>query len=349
MTSCLKPLEISALKRKTVRKKTSSKSCLLNRGDINIEFESFFRNQIEGLLIVSSWSERFRADIGFKGVSQVWGGPPAWYLWLADAPGVYHLKLLQAEEEALNNTNLCRAIFVVKCYPYPDNGCFQSFSFLEQKFIQSKFFDGTHTPVFEYREKIPPELFNVATLELTMDHEAHMALFCLETLDVLRSRYADKADQVFPSMGLDRQFDKDEIDRDIPGLEIAYPLFDCLMCLYSNAGRQTPLRIRCSKSPGFEFMIHRGKLDIRPSDDITDYRLRVLYSSADCRQPTDMLAFRTGLMETGETTLYDRMFPCGHFHKDQGERKLPISINEKWWTLAHMQYVSELTSTCGCH
>jgi hypothetical protein len=71
-----------------------------------------------------------------------------------------------------------------------------------------------------------------------------------------------------------------------------------------------------------------------------------LYSSADCRQAADMLAMETGLMET---VIYDRMFPCGHFHRDGEERKLPISINEKWWMLAHMQYVSELTSSCGCH
>jgi hypothetical protein len=295
------------------------------------------------MLIVSSWSERFRSDIGLKGVSQVWDGPPAWYLWLADAPGVYHLGFLEAEGEVLNHTDLCKAVFIIKCYPYPDDGCFQSFSFLEQKLIQSHFFDDTHTPVFEYREKIPPELFNVATLELTMDHEAQRALFCLETLDVLRSRYADKTDQSFPIMSLDRQFDKGEIDRNIPGLEIAYPLFDCLMCLYTNASRQTPLQIQCSKSPGFEFMIKREKLDIQPSDVITDYRLRVLYSSAD------MPAMRSNLMDTGETALYDRMFACGHFHNDGAEARLPIAINTKWWTLAHMQYVSELASSCGCH
>ncbi len=301
------------------------------------------------MLIVSSWSERFRADIGLKGVSQVWGGPPAWYLWLADAPGVYHLGFLEAEGEVLNHTDLCKAVFIIKCYPYPDDGCFQSFSFLEQKLIQSHFFDDTHTPVFEYREKIPPELFNVATLELTMDHKAQMALFCLETLDVLRNRYEAKTDQAFPILGLDRQFDKGEIDRNIPGLEIAYPLFDCLMCLYTNAGRQTPLHVQCSISPGFEFMINREKLDIRPSDEITDYQFHVLYSLADCRQSADRLAMETGLMETGGTTLYDRMFSCGHFHKDEEERKLPIAINEKWWTLAHIQYVSELASSCGCH
>jgi hypothetical protein len=301
------------------------------------------------MLIMSSWSEQFRSDIGLRGVSQVWGGPPAWYLWLADAPGVYQLELLEAENEALNHTDLCRAVFVIKCYPYRHAACFRSFSFIEQQLIQSHFFDQTNTPVFEYREKIPPGLFNVATLELTMDPEARMALFCLEALNVIRSRYADKTDQTFAVIGLNRCFDKGEVDRNIPGLELAYPLFDVLLCLYANAGRRPPLHVRCSKSPGFEFMINRGSSNIQPSDGIKDYRLHVLYASADYRQSTDMSAMRTGMMETGETALYDRMFPGGHFHHDDEESKLPISINGKWWTLAHMQYVSELASSCGCH
>lgn len=211
------------------------------------------------MLIVSSWSEQFRTDIGLKGISQVWGGPPAWYIWLANAPGVYHLELLEAEEEKQNGKDFCKAVFTVKCYPYPGDACFQSFSFLEQKLIQSNFFDETHTPVFEFREKIPPDLFNVARLEVTMDHEAHMADFCIETLDILRSRYAAKTNQIFPIMDLSRQFGMDEIDRDIPGLEIAYPLFDCLMCLYANTGKQAPLQVQCSKTTGFEVVIEHGK------------------------------------------------------------------------------------------
>lgn len=92
------------------------------------------------MLIVSSWSEQFRTDIGLKGISQVWGGPPAWYFWLADAPGVYHLELLAAEGDMTYGKDLYKGVFVVKCYPYQNSRHFQSFSFLEQKLIQSHFF-----------------------------------------------------------------------------------------------------------------------------------------------------------------------------------------------------------------
>lgn len=302
------------------------------------------------MLIISSWSEQFRADIGLKGVSQVWGGPPAWYIWLAEAPGVYHLELIEAEEENQNGKDLCKAVFVVKCYPFPGTDTFQTFSFIEQKLIKSNFFDETHTPVFEYREKIPPDLFNVAMLEVTTDHEAHMAGFCIETLDILRSRYAGQTNQTFPVVGLTQQFAEGEVDREIPGLEIAYPLFDCLMCMYANSEKQAPLQLQCSETPGFEVVIDRGKVDTKPNKAVRGYRLVVLYAPLNHNaRKKNIGPLKIESSESKQKIVYERMFPCGHFHNDEAEGNLPITVNTKWWSLAHGQYTSELASSCGCH
>jgi hypothetical protein len=301
------------------------------------------------MLIVSSWSEQFRVDIGLKGFSQVWGGPPAWYIWLVDAPGVYHLTLLETEEKKHKGKDFRKAVFAVKCYPYPDDTCYSSFAFIEQELIQSRFFDETNTPVFECREKIPSDLFNIAILEITMDDEANMARFCIETLDILRSRYASKTDQIFPVLDIARKFVMDEIDRDIPGLEIAYPLFDCLMCLYANAGKQAPIQVQCSKTPGLEVVIERGKVSAKPNKAITGYRLDVLYDAADCHEQKITEPMQIELGEYAEAPFYKRIFPCGHFHDEEVDGNLPITINKNWWSLAHRHYASELASSCGCH
>ncbi|WP_319522317.1 hypothetical protein [uncultured Desulfosarcina sp.] len=301
------------------------------------------------MLIVSSWSEQFRADVGLKAFSQVWGGPPAWYIWLADAPGVYHLALIETEEKKHKGKNFYKAAFAVKCYPYPDGACYSSFSFVEQKLIQSRFFDETHTPVFECREKIPSDLFNVAVLTITMDDEANMSSFCVETLDILRSRYASKTNQTFPVLDIARKFVVDEIDRDIPGLEIAYPLFDCLMCLYANAGKQAPVQVQCSRTPGFEVIIERGKVSAQLNKAINGYRLTVHYAVADCYEQINTEPMQFDIEECGEAPFYKRTFPCGHFHDEEVDGNLPITINKNWWSLAHRHYVSELASSCGCH
>jgi hypothetical protein len=301
------------------------------------------------MLIVASWSEQFRADIGLKGFSQVWGGPPAWYIWLADAPGVYHLELVETEEEKLNGKNLCKGVLAVKCYPYPDDACFQSFSFFEQALINSHFFDKTHTPVFEHREKIPSDFFTIAMLEIVMDDKAYMASFCVETLDVLRNRYDSKTDQMLSIMDLDRQFAAGEIDRDILGLKIAYPLFDCLICLHSNASKQAPFQVQCSKTPGFEFVIEQSEVNARPDKDINGYRMTVLYTAVDRHEQNNTDPALIDPRANEETSFYERVFPCGHFHDDDADEILPVSINKKWWSLAYRQYASELASSCGCH
>jgi hypothetical protein len=54
-----------------------------------IDFDSFFRNRVEGLLIRASWVGEVRRMLGLTGVSQVWDGQAAWYFWLQAAVGEY--------------------------------------------------------------------------------------------------------------------------------------------------------------------------------------------------------------------------------------------------------------------
>jgi hypothetical protein len=201
------------------------------------------------MLIVSSWSERFRSDIGFTGVSQIWGDRPAWYFWLADSPGVYQLEMMHTEEDIDTREDRHTAVFKVKCYPYQELSTFQSFSFLERELVKSKLFDDTNTPVFEHQGDIPDDLFMVATVEITMDPAGHTAIFSLESMAHIRTRFAQQTQQTFPMISLNRTFGRQEVDRDVPGLQIGSRLFDCLLCLYANAHKQALLEIRCSRSP----------------------------------------------------------------------------------------------------
>jgi len=186
------------------------------------------------MLIVSSWSEQFRSDIGLTGVSQIWGDRPAWYFWLADSPGVYQLEMMETEEDPDTIENRCTAVFSVKCYPYQHRPGFESFSFLERKLVQSELFDNTNTPVFEHQGDIPADLFTVATIEFDMDLEGHATIVSLESMDCLRTRFAQDTNQAFPILSLSRNFGSREIDREVPGFQMGYPLFDCLMCLYAH-------------------------------------------------------------------------------------------------------------------
>jgi hypothetical protein len=121
------------------------------------------------------------------------------------------------------------------------------------------------------------------------------------------------------------------------------------MCLYANAGKQAPIRVQCSKTPGFEAVIELGKVNAKPNKAINGYRLAVLYNAADCHEQKNNEPMRINLGECEEASFYERIFPCGHFHDEEVDGNLPIIINRNWWSLAHKHYVSELASSCGCH
>ena len=301
------------------------------------------------MLIVSSWSERFRKDIGFNGVSQIWGGRPSWYFWLTDSPGVYQLEMMDTEDDTGTREDQSTAFFKVKCYPYEACSAFQSFSFLERKLVKSNLFDDTNTPVFEHRGDIPDDLFTVATVEITMDVTGHTAIFSLESMACIRTRYAQETHQVFPMISLDRTFGKQEIDRDVPGFQIGSRLFDCLMCLYANAHKQPPLEIRCSRSPGYEFVIEDGRVHARETVDIKGFKLNMVYSVTGLESYKDKNGATGNSEEGGEDIIYDRRFSCGNFHAGKDEKKLPMALNRQWWSLAHTHFESELCSPCGCH
>jgi len=300
------------------------------------------------MLIVASWSEKFRSTIGLEGVSQVWDSRPAWYFWLKNAPGVYLLELVDAGDSQFKQRTFFTALFTIKCYPYPDSRHFQSFSFQEQKLVQSKFFDNTHTPTFEYQSDISPNLFNVSAFELTVEQDGGLSLFCFETLDYLRTRYVQKTSETFPNLNLDRNFKKGEIDRNIPGLDVGHPMYDCLLCLFANASKQAPLQVQCARFAGFEINQQSGSAGLRRSDRIKGYRLRVLYNSNHDGQALALIK-SISRAKSREDIFYNRKFADGHFHDNAGQELLPIKINPQWWQAAHTQYHSELASACGCH
>ena len=149
-------------------------------------------------------------------------------------------------------------------------------------------------------------------------------------------------------MDYTRQFGGGEIDRNLPGLRIAYPLFDCLVCLYANATKQSPHHIQCAQLPGFEMVIHDETVAAKTVSDIKRYRMDVSYGLLTVGCPGDAMGASDDFDGHPATIVYDRTFANGHGHDDGGRERLPITINTKWWMIAREQYTSELASSCGC-
>ena len=323
---------------------------MLRRGATIKDTESFFRNKIENTLITASWVESLKHAIGLEAVSQVWGEKPAWYFWIKNAAGAYSLQLENASTEKTLNANWDNGIFSIKHYPHPQEEVFKDFSFQEQRFVQSEYFDKTRTPRFEYKEKIPATLFNVATMEYLAGPDNGPALFSLTSLDTMRISYNQETVEKYSMLGKNKMFKPGETDRNVPGWELGLGLFDRLLSLYSFYSKEKPLRVVMTRSSGFEYVFDtKHTWQCEDSSDLNMYSLNVLFAAETKKvdRSIDDMMDRHCIGE-GQEVLYDREFLCGHFHSAADQFQNPASLNEQWWSLAESDYKSELASSCGC-
>jgi hypothetical protein len=313
--------------------------------------ESFFRNKIESSLITASWVERLKHAIGLEAVSPVWGDQPAWYFWIEDVPGAFSLHLEHASTENRGNQEWGNGIFSIKHYPHPRQEVFKAFSFQEQCFVRSEYFDRTHTPCFEYKDKIPATLFNVATMQYRAGPDDGPALFSLESLDVMRVSCQQQSVQKYAMLGKNRAFKRGETDRTVPGWELGFTLFDRLLSLYSFYSKIKPLRVLITRSPGFEYTFDGSqKMQCVDAADLSIYSLDVLFASKkqEAADPAIKDLMNRCISCEDRQIVYDRSFLCGRYSNETNPFFLPISLNEQWWSLAESEYKSELASTCGC-
>lgn len=332
-------------------KKTRLLKSSLKRREATIkDTESFFRNQIDSMLVTASWVETVKQTIGLKAVSQVWGDKPAWYFWVANVPGAYSLQLERTATEKMGNGRWDNGIFAVKYYPVAHEDVFKNFSFQEQGFIQSIFFDDTHTPRYESKEKIPATLFNVATVEYRTGPDGGPILFSLASLDAMRISFEQQTFQKYPLIDKHKQFRSGETDRNVPGWQLGFPLFDRLLSLYSFYSKKKPARVVLTRSAGFEYVFEKNQtLQCVDAADLNIYALNVLFIAED--EEIDAASkdlIKQHCSDEGQKVVYDRAFRCGHIHKETDSFPASIPLNEHWWGLAESDFKSELASTCGC-
>jgi len=264
--------------------------------------------------------------------------------------GAYSLQLETSATEKRDNLNWHNGNFSIKYYPHPKEEVFTTFSFQEQCFVRSEYFDRTRTPRPEDIEKIPATLFNVATMEYLTAPDDTPVLLSLTSLDALRISWKQETVQKYSMFPKERIFKRGETDRNFPGWELGLALFDRLLSLYSFYSKAKPLRVVMTRSAGFEYVFDaKHTWQCEDSSDLNMYSLNVLFAEetqkAD-RSIEDMMDRRC--IGEGQEVLYEREFLCGHFHSATDQFPMPASLNEQWWSLAESDYKSELASTCGC-
>lgn len=301
------------------------------------------------MLVTTSWVDDVKRVTGLNAVSQVWGDKPAWYFWIADTPGVYALQLEGITTPPdLDHRDWVTGSFAMKCYPFSHEKVFGTFSFQERTLIQSNCFDHTHTPRFSHREQIPGTLFNVAAVELKVDSADRQALFVLQGLDIMQISYAEDVVRNYRRLQQEKRFEGGDIDRSVPGWELAYPLFDRLICLYAFYSRQPPTRMWMTRSPGFSYVVDNDQAACVQTPEISLFSLSVLFGDPETEDQEEADLIHREDIGDDQQLVYDRTFHCDHFHREAHQPPYLPPLNEQWWSLAHTDYKSTLSSTCGC-
>ena len=328
----------------------SLKNFLKKAEDTDIDLQSLFRNKIDNMLTTTSWVDKVKELIGLQAVSPVWGDIPAWYFWMPQTAGAYSLELNETINDQWKNKHLATGMFRVNCYPFANGQFFSHFSFEEQAFVKSELFDDTHTPRFEQRDKIPASLFNVAAIEMTTDSTDNLALFSLEALNSMQTLYDPKMHQTYPELNKSKSYAAGEKVRDVPGYDLGYPLFSCLLSLYSFYSRTKPVRVLLTRSPGFKY-IYKSPQESQcvDTDDAHIYSLNVLFSDiSDKNLATGEKLIEQKLKDPDDEIVFDQEYTSGHLPCNHISPTVNADLDEKWWSLAEADYKSNMDSSCGC-
>jgi hypothetical protein len=287
------------------------------------------RRAMEDMLLSLFHDQQACRKIGFSHISRPIGSIPGWYLWTGERKGAFLLELMRLR--SLNHRFIA-AYFLIRYYSSPEEADFHAFAPQERQARLSPFFDQNGTPKFESHDHIHESLFAVGNLNVEINRGLNLIKLKLfaqdrwrEVRDDLREGEGTEAQSTHPISHL-------EMNRNVPGWELSWTLFDKLLLGFCYVYRSSPLGFRLTVSPGVEY--HLG----------TDGRASEVPESTIQRWALETgLLLKTGpnsdlVLETWKKKFYASLLRP----PKQGEKliagfsdppeKESLWIDSKWWT-----------------
>ncbi|MDQ1239401.1 MAG: hypothetical protein QG577_1587 [Thermodesulfobacteriota bacterium] len=296
-----------------------------------------------------SWVEDLREELGVEGISQVWGDDPEYYVWIADTPGIHHIKLEWVEHDT-SHPALIRGLFSIRCYPLIGSTLVGSFSREEQRIVSGSLFDDTNTPRYESRDAIPGECFAVGTMEILQDVRGSTTMFVLESLDRFVTKSLHGIAHTPESSTSNESDQLSTVLRDVPGWSLSHSLFDRLVSMFAYSSGIQPSRVVLVDSPGFEYWSAADNTNWHTvaSDCVAAHALIVAFSDHQGDGETVKSFIADLKADQTRTIVLDARFPHHACHDSGCEHAHHAVVNPQWWSIPLGRYRSNLTSTCGC-
>lgn len=190
-------------------------------------------------------------------LSRIDGEDTSWYFWLKGTKGVYELKLIKVDETSLGEYSN----FYLKYYPNFEDEVFETYSCAEQFVRMGDLFEQTNVEIAEEHELCPccgssqcehehtdkhfvsrskgipkllqrknlsPELFCIGNIEFEIRDNVLTSMIIATASRLVK--YAVNGVLVIGEDGISREIiGKNEIDRNIPGVELCKPFYEFLL------------------------------------------------------------------------------------------------------------------------
>lgn len=214
---------------------------------------------VENVLREVSSEENTRKIIGITDVKNTyWRDFAGWYVKVDDMKGVYEMLLTDYEVSPLENksgkreaTKYLKNSFILKYYPHPDEPFFDDFALYEKIMRFSEIFNWgeKETPNLKMKDSIHGSYYTVGSLYLFIEEKGKSLRLMLETQD----KWID-----FRVKGIPIEVKKrvkwgvkpGKKDRNVPGWEICWKLFDKIVKMYCYRYHTSPVMSYLVNLPG---------------------------------------------------------------------------------------------------
>ena len=295
-----------------------------------------------------------REYLGFSNISQssTDEGFPLWYLWFSDADGAYGLTIQdecritherngnsgEAEESPILGARL-----LVRYYPAVDEKLFETLSSHEQLVRTGDLFDETGTPSFDGRQSIPEGYYVAGWIEIVLNaSRSHVDFFCIAP-DRWRDYRKDGLILPEAKSGSGLQLLPGDLDRDFPGWDASFFVFDKLISAHCFLTARYPTRISYATKPSAHYLIdEQQRVEVVPDASLTDKMLGISLGEAINQAE-----------KSEQPSCFAKIFQS-HQHQMVSTWTTPEATpeflkNQNWWLIGKMHFHNDTDHLCSCY
>ncbi len=265
-------------------------------------------------------------------------GLPGWNLWFRENTMAYQLVLIEAHEifdnEGLSNELSIKGRFAIRYFPDSNAPELDKYSCTETLLRLGPLFDNTGTPTLTGQDCIDDSCFVVGYLDFRTNNDRDfLALECIAP-----NRWKDvRVDGIYLKTLENGKYEAvkpNGIDRDVPGWDSAFFLFDKLIsgCFYTY--KTMPCAVILAEKKWIRFDIDKNNSCIETMDpDIDLFHLVTgIEINTDCRRSINPNAYIQGVC-----TLLSSQGFLFELYKHP-ENRPNAKINPEWWSAKDMKF-----------